>query len=895
MAQKKNPNIKACIQGRVGEDFERLTDEEYNDIIDAIEQRRNKGASELDAIAPALEEAARQKALIKRAAILNTIARKKALFEIGRFAEGKGSAKTANAGRFGKLNDDGKPTGELLDGVGKLTWEGLASFIAGSNQRSAFSRKSVDSGRSVWGQRILGQMTKEIEDAGLTPFLEGSRFLGTTYGGGANDIAIAKEMEAITKKGLTPGLTKSKQAMEAARIFVKYNKMALKLQNMMGGYIRELPGFVATQIHAPHYLQKMGRDAWIDFLLGADRGGKRRLDIDRTFYDPMKPGPKSEADVRAKLSEIYNDLVNGSTARSLPVGDAVAGMGPKSEAKKISESRVLHMVDAESFTEYNAKLGHGTLYNAIIATLESAATNANLMERFGPNAETTLEFLINAVKKSDGSRTDISSREKEVRALFASATGRLDTVVNQRLATVSGVVAVGQRLSLLGTSLISSFGDPFVQAAKLTFNGKPFGQAVLGQLEQMVFSQPNAREVALALGVGIDSLRRDIAAKWDGALDAGRIAGKVQNHFFTVTGNTWWEGARGRAFVASIAGNLASHNGKLMSDLPIDLRAELVRSGIGPTEWELIRKHGMAKTQSGFDFIDPGTFLRNVTNEEVLSWMGRKSASASAIERARLDLEGRLRNYYGDQYNQAVMDPGVRQKAAMRLYNAESQRGTWHGEGLAQLFLFKGYPMQFLQRTLGQFAEEDHMHKIAGTILTGRGNNNVLLAKLIASLFVTGTMTVYIRDFLKNQTPRDITDPAMIGAIAAQSGGLGIYGDFLFNMSDRYGQSFPEAMAGPTVGDIGKITRTVAAIGTGSYELATTGDIEGLQKAGESAFWFAKENTPYTNIWYARGAMDYLIWQNISELMSPGSVARKEEALRERTGQEYMIEPMAMQ
>jgi hypothetical protein len=102
-------------------------------------------------------------------------------------------------------------------------------------------------------------------------------------------------------------------------------------------------------------------------------------------------------------------------------------------------------------------------------------------------------------------------------------------------------------------------------------------------------------------------------------------------------------------------------------------------------------------------------------------------------------------------------------------------------------------------------------------------------------------------------------------------------------------------MAGPTAGDVGKITRILAGLGSGGFDAATKGDIEGLQKAGESAFWFVKENTPYSNVWYARGAMDYLIWQNISELMSPGSVRDKEDALRERTGQEYLFEPMAMQ
>jgi hypothetical protein len=40
--------------------------------------------------------------------------------------------------------------------------------------------------------------------------------------------------------------------------------------------------------------------------------------------------------------------------------------------------------------------------------------------------------------------------------------------------------------------------------------------------------------------------------------------------------------------------------------------------------------------------------------------------------------------------------------------------------------------------------------------------------------------------------------------------------------------------------------------------------------------------------------MDYLIWQNMIEMMNPGAMAREQKRLMDDTGQDFIVEPMAL-
>jgi hypothetical protein len=885
---KKNSGVQACVIGKMGDDAKKISEEEYNDIIDSIEFRRGQGHSGPGIIKPALDKIKKQQALVKRAALLNAIARKKMVTQVGRFAEGKDSAAVADITR---VAEEGNVTDSFIKSAGKITWEGIYAFFAGSNQRSALSRYSMDSGASKWTQIIQGSFDRAIKNSKAAKVFEGDSFLFFKYGTDKKDKLIAKEVEQLTTKDGKPGITGDAEAAELAAIIVKHNRLAIKMQNLYGAYIEDLPGFVAMQFHNPTLLAKMGKDAWVGYLLENGENGKRRLDVERTFFDSTGRGPKTDAEVAAALGKVFDSLVNGNFANDLPVGEMVAGMGKASEAKRISEQhRVLHFNGAENFVEYNAKLGHGTLFNAALATYAKASRNINVLERMGPNPLANFEFLVRLAKDQD-SGPNLRGNERKARALYASAMGDMDLIVNHRFAQWSSNYRVLQRISGLGMMVVSSVTDYPVQAARMTFNGRGFFESLASQLNYAIFSRPDAKEIAERVLVGFESYQRDVTAAWDGAMEASGKIGRVQEHFFKMATATFWEQTRERSAIADSSVYLAQQSSKSFDALNKKLRSELVRNGIGSNEWELLRKHGKTKTSTGAEFLDPADVTKNITNEEVLAYMGRKSASESAILRAKIELNGKLRNYYVDTLNQTLLRPGVREKAYQKFYMIDANRGTLAGEGLAHLWLFKSYPTQFFQRVIGQFTQEDDMHRIAGAALRGKGLNKDF-AKLIASLTVMGAISLYLSSFLKNETPPDIRDPKTWGMIAAKSGGLGIYGDFLLSASNRYGNSFIATATGPTASDIESAIRIGAGLADGPYQAITDNDWRALTRVGDETFKLFKANTPYANLFYLRASMDVLIWQNIHEIISPGANRRRLKALKERTGQTQMIGPI---
>jgi len=109
-------------------------------------------------------------------------------------------------------------------------------------------------------------------------------------------------------------------------------------------------------------------------------------------------------------------------------------------------------------------------------------------------------------------------------------------------------------------------------------------------------------------------------------------------------------------------------------------------------------------------------------------------------------------------------------------------------------------------------------------------------------------------------------------------GALGIYGDFLYSVnSTRYGSGPIEALAGPTLGPL-------LEMGVVLPLNAAKAAIEGK----ESHFLAlearnAKGFAPFGNVWYAKAALDHLIFQQILEALSPGYLSN----IRSRTAKEY--------
>jgi hypothetical protein len=115
------------------------------------------------------------------------------------------------------------------------------------------------------------------------------------------------------------------------------------------------------------------------------------------------------------------------------------------------------------------------------------------------------------------------------------------------------------------------------------------------------------------------------------------------------------------------------------------------------------------------------------------------------------------------------------------------------------------------------------------------------------------------------------------------AGSLGIYSDFLYTLFDpkvpaayKVG-AFMERASGPTIGPL--------------LELGVVNPLDAIHRhfEGKETFLLAKEGQvlkgwfPLQNVWYAKAALDHLIFNQVFEAMSPGYLT----SMRRRTERDY--------
>jgi len=198
---------------------------------------------------------------------------------------------------------------------------------------------------------------------------------------------------------------------------------------------------------------------------------------------------------------------------------------------------------------------------------------------------------------------------------------------------------------------------------------------------------------------------------------------------------------------------------------------------------------------------------------------------------------------------------------------------TPEGEALRHMAMFKGFPTTVLTKNVGRAIYNN---------ADGRADKAGLAAYIAASTAL-GYVAMVGKDLAKGRNPRDFRDDPLDVLVAAmvQGGGLGIYGDFLFAETNRFGRSLVETMAGPTFGTIGDIHELWARFRSGDDVAA-------------KALRVFMQNAPGGNLFYTRAAMDYLIFYHLQEMANPGYLKRTERRLEREHGQTYIIPPSSV-
>jgi len=674
------------------------------------------------------------------------------------------------------------------------------------------------------------------------------------------DADIMREMGEL-REGGKPGITSNDDAKYVAKVFSSYLEMSRTDLNRLGASIGKLDGYSGAQTHDDVKMLKAGKEAWISSILP-------KLDIARTFPDVV-----TAKEIEDALSGVYDTLITGLPNKPTP-GELGQRVNPANLAKRLGKSRVLHFKDADASMAYRDQFGYGNTVSGIIGALRNSSRTAAAMESLGPNPDVMFTSLVDNLKRriKDNPSLSDAERVKQMKGLDAQAgqlrnsldvaTGLISRPVNVTAAKIGADIRAVESMAKLGAAVFSSISDTVTPALASMFRGSGFFDGLAKQLDGTIRGRPKGEqaEITFLLGEGFDGIIGNIvspAAANDGPV--GKLSA-LQEKFFRWNGLSWWtdvqRGVAGRVISAEMGMRAKS----AYADLPANYRHVLGLHGIDEAKWNAIRKVDN-RTVDGKDYITPDR-IRELPDEAV-------AGLGKTPDDARRDLELSVLRFFADETAYGVIEVD---NSTRRIMTQGNRPGTFAGEALRFVAQFKGFPLAFTQRVVGRTLYG--MRKDA-TLL----DRTAHIGAMIGGMTMAGYMAMTMKDMMKGYwPPRDPTDPATWAAAFVQGGAAGIYGDYLFAQTNRFGGGVLETTAGPVIGsaaDLVDISLAMRDVAVGKL----TGS-EANFPAARALTW-ATGNTPFANLFYVRPALDYLFLNSMREAVSPGYM--KKQAKRRAT------------
>lgn len=734
--------------------------------------------------------------------------------------------------------------------------------------------KNLDTYKNANGEADYAEAALAMfETNGLNnfPAIEGRRkvILGQTH---AQMAGFLEEFEAkyvgtvIPKSGLkdvvralfgdTDVNSSAKELADAVTVGLESLRMRA---NRAGANIGKKDNYGMPQTHDRVKVAKVAKDDWVGSISG-------KLDWDK-MVDPNTGKSIPPLRRQAVLEGVYDAIkTDGYSKLKDSEMRRVGGLD-----KRMANHRFLEFKSADDWLDYHENFGVGTPFDVIVAHTDKMARDIAMMEIFGPNPNNGKEFLKNAVKKR-AADMDVANKGASKRLETQQVEGKLsklDEMYAVYMNTNSGAsgnmfasVSAGTRnlitSSFLGSaSLLAITGDTMTKAITKRFNGLPATMEMSKYLKLMNPLDAGDRklaarsglinEQATALAFGQERFTGEILGpQW-----TRRVADVVLRASLLTPHTQYSRWAFGMETFGLFADNAA----KGFDDVPF--KPMLERHGITPVQWDKFRATKL-HNEKGSTFLRP---------DDV-----RVREDLDAVEAQ--DLADIFSEMVMDEMEYAVPTGTLR---ARTFLTSDTRAGTIVGELARSGAMFKNFPVTILM-THGR-----------------RGLNQETLAKKTAyiaafgvGMTTMGALGLQMRQISQGKDPMDMNpeneDGRKFWASAALSGGgMGIWGDFLFQNLNRYGGSMGETVAGPVLGFLGDTKQLTM----GNAKQLVTGEDTNF---GSEATRFAAKYAPAKSLWWARLVLQREIFDQLLLQTDPeaGSKFRSQaRRMRKTTGQEH--------
>lgn len=755
--------------------------------------------------------------------------------------------------------------------------EGLQALLVGSNKKVPGARNSIDyQSKSLHGE-YFGRLVDSLDKAGvLHDFVKGDKdFVQDVY----------REMGNLRPGDEHSGpVTKNQNAFVVAKTIDGLYEELVARQNRAGAYINRLPGYITRQTHDQDAIRALGG-------VGSNTQSKEKsFEIWSKFVYPLLDpiGTFKGAEPDLVLRNIHEGLYSGMHGIAPDEANVSNIMVRGSIADKVSQDRVLHFKGPDEAFKYNQAFGIKEFKEAILTDLHQRTRSIALMENLGPSPEATMKDIVRELSfdarvRDDAAKQMDSLRDWRIMGAMNELTGRNEVPSNPGLNRfISTAKTLTQMAKMGAVSLSKFFADKAFTQSEMMYQGMNQLQVLGKQLTQNIFPHrsPEEKSFLRLMGVAMDGIMGNSLSRYSNHSTVSGWSHKVQKLFFDINGLNMITDAHKASAGELMAAHLGENSHLSFDELPGDLSKVLSLYDITSSRWDALRSTAYTPEGSIGKFITPD--LAHTIPEETIKGLiaesGKKATDANVL-RERDRLETSLRTYLADRIDIAVPSGGAKE----RMYaTMNTQAGTPVGEAMRMIMLFKSFPLTIMDKIVARNIYGNGANSLKEWLMNDhKGKFN--LAMLMAMGTAGGYLSGVARDALGGKNPKPLyTDQGpnweAINDSAIRGGSLGILGDMLLSDYDRNFKTFLGAVGGPILGQADAV-------------MALKGEALAGKSIAGPAGKLLLDNAPLINLFYLRPMMNYLVLWNLEEMLSPGTLRKRESAVERKNHQDYFLKP----
>lgn len=640
-------------------------------------------------------------------------------------------------------------------------------------------------------------------------------------------------------------------ARELAQAWAATAEMLRKRFNAAGGHVAKRENWGMPQAHLSVKVRQVGYDQWRAFIAPL-------LDMSRTV-DGITGKPMRASQFEVALRAAYDSI------RSDGMDDFAPGTTTSQRlGNRRSDHRFFVFRDADAWLAYQAEFGLESPWDAMLGHIDAMARDVAQMEVLGPAPNNTVRWLTDLLEKDaktsgatgDGFTklldTSISAGA-QIRTMYGIFNGETNRPVNSSMARGFSTFRAVQTAAKLGGAALSAVTDLGFQNVTARFNGLEY-RNIIGNVVKLLTRAPD-REFAISSGLVADEVTQRMGSlfRYNDMVNTPEVARRLANGVLRVSGLSAWTQAGKWAFGMEFMHAMGRAVQGSYADLSPGLKAALQRHGIGEGDWATLQAAPLYQHR-GASYLRPNEVADEALQTRFLEMM---------LTETRF----------------AVPEASLRARAAM---TGGLQAGTVSGELWRSVMQFKAFPVSIIMG-----------HGIRMVTAKGPMSRAGYAANIAIATTAFGALALQMKDLAAGKDPRDMTTGKFWGAAFVQGGGAGLFGDFLYADTSRFGGNIYQTLAGPGIGTaVDALNLTLGNAKEAAQQAMAGEDID--TGIGREALQFAKANTPGQSIWYARLALNRIFADQVQKELDPDAAEafdRMEARAEREMNQQFWWQP----